>query len=290
MTSDACRLAPAKVNLALHLTGLRADGYHLLDSLVVFVDLGDQLSARAADDLSLTVSGPFCDGVPTDSANLVLKAAMRLRELRGVTAGAALHLEKQLPHGGGIGGGSSDAATAIRLLADLWQVLPLTAEEALPLGADIPVCLAAPAPTIMRGIGDELTPAWGVPEGWLVLVNPGVAVPTGAVFTLHDQLYPLDNPPMAPLPPDAGLDGFETWLVAQRNDLTKVARADQIAPVIGTVLGALHRHTVVSEMSGSGSTCWGWFRTESTAKAAATAISAAHPAWWVRAARMTGSS
>lgn len=288
MTSEA--FAPAKINLALHLTGLRDDGYHLLDSLVVFVDIGDQLHATLASELSLTVSGPFSDGVPVDGSNLVLKAATRLRELRGVTKGADLCLVKHLPHGGGIGGGSSDAAAAIRLLADLWGVPPLSVQESLPLGADIPVCLAAPHPMIMRGIGDELERAQGVPEGWLVLVNPGLSVQTGDVFMLHDRLYPLENPPMQPLCPDADLDQFETWLLGQRNDLSKVAREEQIAPVIGEVLEALNKHAVVSEMSGSGSTCWGWFRNAGTAEIAADALRQAHPEWWVQAARVTGSS
>ena len=128
--------APAKVNLMLNLMGLREDGYHLLDSLVVFAEVGDWLTAILADALTLTVSGPKAAGVPTDSSNLVLKAAHRLRDLRGLTSGAAIHLEKHLPHGAGIGGGSSDAAATIRLLACLWNVPPLTAEEALPLGAD----------------------------------------------------------------------------------------------------------------------------------------------------------
>ncbi len=293
-TSDAVTpqkgFAPAKINLALHLTGLREDGYHLLDSLVVFADIGDTLHATEADNLTLSVSGPFADGVPADGSNLVLKAASRLRELRGVTAGAALHLEKHLPHGGGIGGGSSDAAAAIRILAKLWQVAPLSAQEALPLGADVPVCLTAPHPMLMRGIGDDLERAQGVPDGWLVLVNPGVSVPTQDVFRLHDQLYPVDNPVMDRLVENTDVDAFETWLMGQRNDMTKVAREGQIAPIIGEVLEALQSHSAVSEMSGSGSTCWGWFRTKDQARVAAQEIRKGHPNWWVHATRMTGSS
>ena len=278
--------APAKVNLCLHMTGLRDDGYHLLESLVVFAEVGDRLAVSPAAELSLTVSGPFAEGVPTDRTNLVLKAAERLRDLRGVTTGAALHLTKHLPHGGGIGGGSSDAACAIRLLARLWGVAPLSSDEALPLGADVPVCLCAPQATEMRGIGERLKATPYQPKGWLVLVNPGVAVPTGKVFALHDRLYNFDPRGMRSLEGVADIDGFEMWLSAQRNDLTKVAREDAIAPVIGTVLETLWRHTDVAEMSGSGSTCWGWCRSVAQAQEAARAIKTAFPDWWVMPARI----
>ncbi len=282
-TEPLRRTAPAKVNLTLHLTGLRDDGYHLLESLVVFTDFGDVLRVTPSDSLSLTVDGPFADGIPTDKGNLVIKAADRLRGLRDVSQGAAIHLTKNLPHGGGIGGGSSDAATAIHLLAELWGVPPLTAEEALPLGADIPVCLCAPRATLMRGIGDILAPASYQPQGWLVLVNPRVVVPTGPVFQLHDSLYdfsPLGLEDMGDVK-DAG--DFEVWLKGQRNDLTKVARENSIAPVIGDVLDALRPHAVDTDMSGSGSTCWALFWGEAVANACADQIKAAHPDWWVQA-------
>lgn len=283
--------AYAKVNLTLHVTGQREDGYHLLDSLVVFADVGDLLSVAPADDLSLAVTGPRAAGVPADGSNLVLKAARRLQALRGVTAGAAITLEKHLPHGGGIGGGSSDAATAIRLLSQLWQVAPLTAAEALPLGADLPVCLAAPAPTIMRGIGQVLTPAPALPNGWLVLVNPGIAVPTVAVFKAHDALYgcnPLGLEGFAAFDNPLTTDAFASWLLGQCNDLTKVVQEDQFAPVIGDILDTLRGSTGLqdADMSGSGSTCWGWFGTEADAKHAALRIGMENPGWWVVAARV----
>ena len=285
-------LAPAKVNLALHLTGLRDDGYHLLDSLVVFADVGDTVTVTPAETLSLTVGGSMAACVPTDGANLVLKAAHHLRSLRGVTAGAAIHLDKHLPHGGGIGGGSSDAAATIRLLAHLWDVPALNETEALPLGADIPVCLMAPAPTRMQGIGEVLTPAPALPPGWLVLVNPGIHVPTAAVFKKHDFLY--DFSPLALEPFDAfdqpfTPDGFQTWLLGQRNDLTKVVAEDYFAPVISTILTRLRETPgcLDTDMSGSGSTCWAWFAREAEARAAA-ANFADHPDWWVVAARVLG--
>ena len=278
--------APAKINLTLHVTGQRADGYHLLDSLVVFADIGDHLQVTENDILSLEVTGPFKAGVPTDGSNLVLRAAELLRALRGVTAGAHLCLEKQLPHGGGIGGGSSDAAVALKLLAEFWKVPTLGEDEALALGADVPVCLRSPHPTIMRGIGDELSAAPDLPEGWLVLVNPGVPVPTDVVFGLHDSLYSTDNPPMDILPVGMDDDAFLIWLLGQRNDLTKVACEPRIAAVVQDVLKALRPHAEVAEMSGSGSTCWGWFRTEMAALNAANTLTHAHPDWWVRSARV----
>ncbi|MFT6451141.1 MAG: 4-diphosphocytidyl-2-C-methyl-D-erythritol kinase [Halocynthiibacter sp.] len=278
-------IARAKINLCLHLTGLRADGYHLLESLVVFADFGDALEVAPSDALSLSVGGPFAKGVPVDGQNLVLKAVERLRDLRGVKAGAAIHLEKHLPHGGGIGGGSSDAACAIRLLANLWKVAPLTAAEALPLGADIPVCLEAPKPMFMSGIGELLSPAPMIPDCWLVMANPGVAVPTAKAFALHDSLYDFSPLGMAKMDWGAAPQDFATWLLAQRNDLTKVASAQSLAPIVSDVLAALRatKGNAVAEMSGSGSTCWGLYFSEEEAQTATDTLAANHPDWWVRA-------
>ncbi len=286
--------APAKVNLTLALTGLRDDGYHLLDSLVVFAETGDWLTATPADSLVLTVSGPAAAGVPTDTDNLVLKAAERLRHLRGVTSGAAIHLEKHLPHGAGIGGGSSDAAAAIRLLARLWNVAPLTVAEALPLGADLPVCLAAPAPTHMKGIGEILSPGPTLPPGWLVLVNPGIHLSTAAVFKAHDFLYgpePVGSwgEPWESYDQPLSPQDLETWLLGQLNVLTKVVAEDYFAPVVPFILNRLRElpGRLDCDMSGSGSTCWAWFEHEPDARAA-TASFADHPDWWVTAARVLG--
>ena len=277
--------APAKVNLALHLVGLRADGYHLLDSLVVFADTGDWLTATPSDTLSLRVTGPRAAGVPTDDNNLVLKAAQRLRTLRQVTSGAAIHLEKHLPHGGGIGGGSSDAAATLRLLARLWNVAPLTGAEALPLGADIPVCLAAPAPTRMQGIGETLTPVPPLPDGWLVLVNPGIHVATAAVFREHDRLF--GTSPTGTFAPWTPAQDFASWLTAQQNALTPTVCHDAFAPVIPTILHRLRTQTgcLAAGMSGSGSTCWAWFAHQPDAQSAAASF-ADHPAWWAVPARI----
>lgn len=270
--------APAKVNLTLHVTGKRADGYHTLESLVVFAGIGDRLTMTPAPDLSLNVTGPMAAGVPGDGTNLVLRAAQMLRDLRGVVTGADIVLDKHLPNGGGIGGGSSDAAAAIRGLAQLWDVAPLSGAETLRLGADIPVCLQAPQPMTMSGIGEVLTPAI-VPGGWLVLANPGVHVPTGAVFSRLASGYGAQNAPMSAR---VGED-FAPWLAEQRNDLA--APAIDIAPQIGEVLAALRGvGPIGADMSGSGSTCWALFADQDRAEGAAQALRAARPDWWVRAA------
>ena len=273
-------LAPAKVNLALHVTGERAGGYHELDSLVVFAGIGDTLTARAAAELSLTVSGPFSDGVPATAENLVLKAAEALRQKHEVRLGAALTLEKALPHAAGLGSGSCDAAAALQLLAGLWDVPePLITDPlGLALGADVPVCMAAPRPMRMAGIGERLSYAPPLPDCALVLVNPKVPVPTGAVF---QSLRSKDNPPMDPLPKGLDFEGFVAWLSRQRNDLTEPAI--EIAPEIGAALDRLNRQPLVrfATMSGSGATCIGVVKDMDHARRAARAIQVAEMCWWV---------
>ncbi|WP_373355173.1 4-(cytidine 5'-diphospho)-2-C-methyl-D-erythritol kinase [Pseudoroseicyclus sp. CXY001] len=266
--------APAKVNLALRVTGRRADGYHELSSLVIFAGVADVLEIAPADGLTLSVDGPRAGGVPGDGRNLVLAAAGRLREARGVTAGAALRLTKYLPHGAGIGGGSSDAAAALTGLAELWGVAPLSAEEALPLGADLPVCLAAPTPQLMAGIGERLSPAPPLPAFGLVLANPGVAVPTGPVFA---GLEGRASPPLPPLEA-APFPEFCAWLRAAGNDLTDPARA--LCPALPPVLEALSA-APASGMSGSGATCWALTETPAEAEEMARTLARAHPGWWV---------
>lgn len=280
------RTAPAKINLTLRMTGVRNDGYHLLESLVVFADVGDSLKVSPAHTLMLRVDGRFADGVPTDGRNLVLKAAELLRNLRGLIEGAAITLTKSLPHGAGIGGGSSDAAAAIHLLAELWQVAPLSPDEALPLGADVPVCLCAPHATEMRGIGEDLRPAPYQPRGWLVLVNPGVVVPTRDVFALHDRLYPFSPPDPEPMDHVKDADDFKMWLARGSNDLTKVASEDTIAPIVQDILTELRPAAIDTDMSGSGSTCWALFADQASAEAVAKTTAANHPDWWVQAARI----
>jgi 4-diphosphocytidyl-2-C-methyl-D-erythritol kinase len=272
--------APAKVNLTLHVTGQRTDGYHLLDSLVVFAEVFDQITATIAPNLQITVNGPFSQGIPTDHTNLVMRAATALRKARNVTQGAHLQLEKHLPHAAGIGSGSSDAAVTLAMLAKLWNVTPLPANapEIVALGADVPVCLQAPNPTQMTGIGDILLPVPSLPECALVLVNPRVSVPTGAVF---DGLASKRNPGMGTLPKGLNFDGFVAWLAAQRNDLEQPAVA--IAPEIDETLTKLRSMPKVAHaaMSGSGATCYGLVRNLADARQVARAIQVAQMSWWV---------
>lgn len=272
--------APAKVNLALHVTGQGPNGFHQLDSVVVFAGVGDQIAASPSSELTLTISGPFAAGVPRDADNLVLRAAQALREAHGVRAGAAIRLAKNLPHGAGIGSGSSDAAAAIRLLAALWGVdpLPPDAPEVLALGSDVPVCLRAPAPMRMRGRGERTDPLPRLPELGLVLVNPGVALPTGDVFR---ALGSRENPPLPPCPEASTPEGFAAWLRTLRNDLQ--APAEILAPAVGEALDLLRRApgVLAAVMSGSGATCVGVTRDAGAARIAARAVQLARQAWWV---------
>lgn len=264
--------APAKVNLTLHVTGQRRDGYHLLDSLVAFVDVGDWITVEAAETSSLKVTGPRAAGVPTDPSNLVLRAA----QLLGVTA--QITLEKHLPAAAGIGGGSSDAAATLRALQDLYDLPQPSATDVLPLGADVPVCLQ-PQLTRMEGIGEKLTPLGAMPEWHMILINPGVSVPTGPVF---QALPTKTNPPMSDLPADwSDLTVVTGWLNTQRNDLQGPAIAAQ--PVIGDVLSRLEntQGCLLARMSGSGATCFGLYQDAATRDAAARQLQAGAPDWWV---------
>lgn len=265
--------APAKINLTLHVTGQRADGYHLLDSLVVFADVGDRVRAERADGFSLAVDGPMAAGVPTGEGNLVLRAA----RLSGAP-GARLTLTKALPLASGIGGGSSDAAATLRALGDLYGLPLPDGERVLALGADLPICLR-PGPQRMRGIGEGVQPLPPLPELAMVLVNPRVEVPTPAVFR---ALARKDGGPMPDtLPAFADAAALIGFLRGQRNDLEAPARA--VAPVIGMVLEALsaRQGCGLARMSGSGATCFGLFAGSADADAAARAIAASHPEWWV---------
>ena len=276
MTVEA--FAPAKINLTLHVTGQRADGYHLLDSLVGFADIGDRISASSADGLSLQVAGPMAAGVPTDGSNLLMKAA----ELLAAGRGAALTLEKHLPPASGIGGGSSDAAATLRALCDVWDLpLPETA-DVLSLGADLPVCMT-PRAQRMRGIGEELHALPPLPDCAIVLVNPGVSVATPAIFRAMENRH---NPAMADvLPVWQTAEALADWLRAQRNDLQGPAVA--LEPIIGEALATLAATPALFHaMSGSGATCYGLYADDATANAARAAVLADHPEWWVRAGRL----
>jgi 4-diphosphocytidyl-2-C-methyl-D-erythritol kinase len=277
--SDLGEFAPAKVNLCLHVTGRRADGYHLLDSLVVFAAVGDRVSAMAGRSLSLRLTGPEAMALGPEADNLVLRAA------RLMGAGdVALTLDKKLPVASGIGGGSADAAATLRLLARrTGRPLP-DPEAVLRLGADVPVCLAG-QPVRMRGVGEDLSPLPPLPPVWLVLVNPRVPVPTPQVFAAVTR---RDNPPI-PVMPTAALgstSAFADWLGSEtRNDLVDAAR--HVAPVLKQVQAALEAvpGCLLARMSGSGGTHFGLFASESAATTAVDHLRATHPDWWVAAGR-----
>ena len=279
-------LARAKVNLFLHVLGRRADGRHELESLAVFPECGDVLEVERAPLRSLSLGGAFGDSLGSGEDNLVLRATEALSEALGESAGVSMRLEKRLPVASGIGGGSADAAAAIRLLMRLWGKAP-SAEAldalALELGADVPVCLSS-APALMRGVGESLAPAPAFPEFWLVLANPLQAVSTAQVFS---GLQRRENPLAGAAPARFhDLGGLVAWLARQRNDLEAPARA--VAPVIGGVLGALRWRSdcLLARMSGSGATCFGLFADEMGARAAADAMRDREPGWWTQPARV----
>jgi 4-diphosphocytidyl-2-C-methyl-D-erythritol kinase len=287
MAGPATEAAPAKVNLTLHITGRRPDGYHLLDSLVVFASVADRVHARPAAALSLAITGPFKDGLADDPDNLVLRAARLLAE-RGdrpshAIQGAALTLEKHLPVASGIGGGSADAAATLRLLARLWQIPPASPDLARQLGADVPVCLLGRA-VRMHGIGEELDPVPPLPRCGLLLVNPGVPLATAAVFRARRGAFST----AAALPrawPDA--TGLAAWLQEGGNDLQAAALA--LCPDIADVLAAIAAQPdcLLARMSGSGATCFGLFRDPATAAAGA-AVLRGRSGWWCWGGALAG--
>jgi 4-diphosphocytidyl-2-C-methyl-D-erythritol kinase len=279
------RDAWAKVNLTLHVTGRRADGYHELDSLIVFAGVGDELALSPAERLVLEVEGPFAAalGGTDPQANLVLRAAAALQARFGVARGARCRLVKRLPVAAGLGGGSADAAAALRGLAALWGVTAddgALADLAAGLGADVPVCLAA-RPSLVSGIGEVVRPAPPLPPVWLVLANPGVALSTPAVFEARRGAF--SAPAHCPRGFASALE-LAHWLAACGNDLEEAARG--LAPDIAAVLGELGATDgcLLARMSGSGATCFGLYEGETRARGAAEALAAVRPGWWVAAA------
>ena len=249
----------------------------------MFAAVGDRARAKAAGSLRLEIEGPFGPGLPVED-NLVLHAARTLRAARGVSAGATITLHKALPPASGVGGGSADAAAAIRVLARLWGVAPLTAAEALPLGADVPVCLAG-EPVRMRGVGERLDPVPDLPPFALILANPGRPVGTGAVFA---ALAGRAGEPMGPMPRALSYEGFVAWLSGRTNHLAGPAAA--VEPAIERVLARLRALPGVdlARLSGSGATAFGLCRDVGAARSAAAALRAAEPDWWVAPAAVAG--
>ena len=286
MPEPIVQAAPAKINLALHVTRRREDGYHDLESLVVFADVADELSAVPSSSDSLFISGPFANGLSNGEANLVSRAvaAFRARWPDAIEGGLALRLEKNLPVAAGIGGGSADAAAALRLL-ESQAAYPIPAanlaEIAARLGADVPACLIS-TPLVARGVGELLSPLPEFPALHVVLVNPMVPLATADVFRrlrAHDN-YPLPDLP-SPLTRPAQLG---IWLAETRNDLQPPAV--KLVPVIGDIIEHLGQTQgcVLARMSGSGATVFGLFGSEGQAHQAAQVMRAANPDHWVAAA------
>jgi 4-diphosphocytidyl-2-C-methyl-D-erythritol kinase len=274
--------APAKVNLALHVTGRRADGYHFLDSIAVFADIGDRVEIAQADRLTLSVNGPFGTHAPGDESDLAHRAATAFFEHTRIAPRAEIQIEKNIPAGAGLGGGSADAAAVLAGLNRAYDAgLPGRTLRALGLrlGADVPMCIAGHA-LRARGIGEEIEPLRGWPALPLVLVWPGRAVSTADVFW---TLTRRDNPPLGEPPKGSTLDTVAAYLAAARNDLELTALA--IAPEIGEVLARLRATPgcLLARMSGSGSACFGLYADMHDAKAGAKQLRSERPDWWITA-------
>ncbi len=285
--SESALAAPAraKINLYLHITGRRSDGYHLVDSLIVFAALGDTVEVRGDDGLSLAVEGPFAAAIPHGGDNLVLRAAQALADAAGVKARARIRLIKRLPAASGIGGGSADAAATLKALGELWNVRPPGEDLdklALALGADVPVCLHG-TPAFVGGVGEEIVLAPPLPDVWMVLANPGIPVATADVFRHRSGPY---SPPARFQATPADTGALAALLAERRNDLTDAAVS--LAPAIAHVLAHLESLSgaLLARMSGSGATGFALFADAAAAEAAAAGLRAAQRSWWVAATRL----
>lgn len=286
--SAVAALAPAKINLFLHVGAPEASGYHPICSLMVFADIGDGLTAVAADHLSLRIEGPFADGLSADSDNLVTRAAAALLAQAGDERGVALSLDKRLPVAAGLGGGSSDAGAALRLVRDMMGLsVDDAALEAIAasLGADGAACFRA-QPVLAQGRGERLSGVTGLPPLHAVLVNPGVPVSTPSVYGQFDArgvFGEVEPPPIPTLE-----DGVQAaaWLATLRNDLETAAI--DVAPQVGGVLQALRAEpeTLLARVSGSGGSCFALCAEAGSADRLASRVASARPGWWVKACRL----
>ena len=286
--SSVTEFAPAKINLDLHVLGRRPDGYHELDSLIVFAEIGDRVRVERYARLELILEGPFAGALRTGEPNLVVRAAQLLAQAAGRAPALRLVLEKRLPVAAGLGGGSADAAATLRALMRLWSFAPHPALlEAIckDLGADVPACFHS-RPLRLRGLGErlELLERWPVLH--LVLVNPNLPLATAQVFAERamEEAGPRGSGPWA-----GDREGVAVDLARSRNDLEPAAQ--RLRPVIGDVLveiGAAD-DCLVARMSGSGPTCFGLFASDEAAFEAARQLQLAHPAWWIVATRTQGS-
>lgn len=272
--------APAKVNLYLEVTGRRPNGYHDLDSLVVFADVGETLSAQSADEISLEIKGPWAGALDAESDNLILKAARLLKKKTGLKSGVKFELDKHIPVAAGVGGGSADAAAALRALNRLWQ-LSLSEDDlcalGLELGADVPVCVRSRT-SRFQGIGDILSEGPEIPLSLgLILVNPRLAVSTKDVFA---KVQPALNRDISQPQSLKSFIELHDWLRTRRNDLERPAK--ELAGDIASCLDALKQeveHGYVA-MSGSGATCFALCENAAIAKVGSAALHARQPNWW----------
>lgn len=281
--------APAKLNLFLHITGKRRDGYHMLDSLVSFVDVGDVVHIERAEHFSFALSGAFAPKLRheqerrgySDDDNLVVKAAKRLAEITGKPLNVRITLEKNLPAAAGIGGGSSDAAATVWGLQKFWH-LAHDADYLMPmlshLGADVSVCFACEA-RVMRGIGDVLLPAIDMPDIPVLLVNPNISCATADVFLHYKNAFRAS----VCVPQHITCVSMLVKILEQtHNDL--YAPALSLIPELDNVMSAIKTQSgaLITRMSGSGATCFGLFETQKACESAAAVIAHDNPDWWVK--------
>ena len=287
MPSDLVESAPAKVNLTLRVFGRRADGYHDIESLAAFADVGDRLALTPGDVLTLTVVGPSAAQTGAEADNLVTEAARALAaRIPGLCAGA-FRLQKNLPVAAGLGGGSADAAAALRLLAKANKLAPddpRLRDAARATGADVPVCLD-PRPRLMRGIGEILSAPLPLPRLHALLVNPGVAVPTKLVFSgwrpSANPIRALDSTADFAVPKMKNEEQLLDWLASEANDLEVSAIA--LEPAIAEVLASLRTATGcrLARMSGSGATCFALFASAAETATAGQKLRTQFPDWWI---------
>ena len=289
---SATQKANAKINLYLHITGKRGDGLHTLDSLVVFADVGDTITATPINEnpeIIFSTSGPFGNNVPLDESNLVVRTAKLLQEKYNIKNGARINLEKNLPPSSGMGGGSADAAAAMRALGEIWNIdfskdnkVELYSVMASRIGADVPVCFNGKN-VFMGGIGEKLDPAPILPSCWLLLVNPNIPVSTPAVFSVRKGAFSeLGRFDISP----SNANELADILSLRNNDLS--TGAQEIEPEIANVISALQKleGVLLARMSGSGATCFAIYSNEQSALMGAQKIANENPEWWVRATRM----
>lgn len=278
--------AYAKINLYLHITGRRNDGFHLLDSLVTFVDVYDVVEVSPSDDISLRVTGPFAKEIGKTEDNLVIKAALLLQKRMVDKKGAKINLIKNIPPASGMGGGSSDAAAVLHLLCKIWGLDFSTAEIqniSLSLGADLPVCVTGKSCHV-SGIGEIITPVSNLAEGFTVLVNPGKKAESKIIYQMG--IKKISEQIINEVLAEDTIENFADVLSHAHNDLS--VNAVKIVPEIITILKILHEEKacLLARMSGSGATCFGLFKDKESAETVAEKIRLRFKDWWVKPAAL----